>query len=36
MFDFGKKNDGEWYVVRVVSGTEENVRQSLMQRRETF
>lgn len=36
MFDFGKKNDGEWYVIRVVSGTEENVRQSLMQRREAF
>lgn len=36
MFDFGKKPEGEWYVIRVVSGTEENVRQSLMQRREAF
>lgn len=36
MFDFWKKTDGEWYVIRVVSGTEENVQQSLMQRREAF
>ncbi|MBS9784361.1 transcription termination/antitermination factor NusG [Candidatus Gracilibacteria bacterium] len=36
MFDFNSKNEGEWYVIRVVSGTEENVRQSLLQRRETF
>lgn len=36
MFDFNTKNQGEWYVIRVVSGTEENVRQSLLQRRETF
>lgn len=36
MFDFFKKNEGEWYVIRVVSGTEENVQQSLMQRREAF
>lgn len=36
MFDFGKKNDGEWYVIRVVSGTEDNVEQSLIQRREAF
>lgn len=36
MFDFLKKNEGEWYVIRVVSGTEENVQESLMQRRETF
>jgi transcriptional antiterminator NusG len=36
MFDFTQKNDGEWYVIRVISGTEENVRQSLMQRREAF
>lgn len=36
MFDFGKKPEGEWYVIRVVSGTEENVHQSLMQRREAF
>lgn len=37
MFDSlntGKK--GEWYVIRVISGTEENVRSSLMQRREAF
>lgn len=37
MFDslnIGKK--GEWYVIRVISGTEENVRSSLMQRREAF
>lgn len=27
---------GEWYVIRVISGTEENVQQSLMQRREAF
>lgn len=26
----------EWYVIRVVSGTEENVRQALLQRREAF
>lgn len=36
MFDFFKKNNWEWYVIRVVSGTEENVQQSLMQRREAF
>ncbi len=36
MFDFSKKEQGEWYVIRVISGTEENVRQSLMQRREAF
>lgn len=36
MFDFAKKEEGEWYVIRVISGTEENVRQSLMQRREAF
>lgn len=36
MFDFSKKHEWEWYVIRVVSGTEENVRQSLMQRREAF
>ena len=37
MFDSlitGKK--GEWYVIRVISGTEDNVRSSLMQRREAF
>lgn len=36
MFDFSQKPLGEWYVIRVISGTEENVRQSLMQRREAF
>ncbi len=36
MFDFSTKPLGEWYVIRVISGTEENVRQSLMQRREAF
>ncbi|MBP6981394.1 transcription termination/antitermination factor NusG [Candidatus Gracilibacteria bacterium] len=36
MFDFSKKEQGDWYVIRVISGTEENVRQSLMQRREAF
>jgi transcription termination/antitermination protein NusG len=36
MFDFFAKPEGEWYVIRVISGTEENVRQSLMQRREAF
>lgn len=36
MFDSITKNNGEWYVIRVISGTEENVRQSLMQRREAF
>ena len=36
MFDFSPKPLGEWYVIRVISGTEENVRQSLMQRREAF
>lgn len=36
MFNFSTKDHGEWYVIRVISGTEENVRQSLMQRREAF
>ena len=36
MFDLNQKTEGEWYVIRVISGTEENVRQSLMQRREAF
>lgn len=36
MFEFSTKPQGEWYVIRVISGTEENVRQSLMQRREAF
>jgi transcription antitermination factor NusG len=26
----------EWYVIQVVSGTEENVKSSLFQRRESF
>lgn len=30
------ENNGEWYVIQVISGTEENVRQSLFQRRESF
>lgn len=30
------KEEWEWYVIRVISGTEENVRSSLMQRREAF
>lgn len=29
-------NNPEWYVIQVISGTEENVRQSLFQRRESF
>lgn len=36
MFEFSTKTLGDWYVIRVISGTEENVRQSLMQRREAF
>ncbi len=36
MFQFSSQTEGEWYVIRVISGTEENVRQSLMQRREAF
>ncbi|MDD2565719.1 MAG: transcription termination/antitermination protein NusG [Candidatus Gracilibacteria bacterium] len=36
MFSSITQNDGEWYVIRVISGTEENVRQSLLQRREAF
>lgn len=31
---FEKKS--EWYVIQVISGTEENVKQSLFQRRESF
>ncbi len=31
-----QESQAEWYVIRVVSGTEENVKQSLLQRRETF
>ena len=27
---------GQWYVIQVISGTEENVKQSLFQRRESF
>ena len=30
------ENKAEWYVIQVISGTEENVRQSLFQRRESF
>lgn len=30
------KNTWEWYVIQVISWTEENVRQSLFQRRESF
>lgn len=30
------QNKAEWYVIQVVSGTEERVRQSLFQRRESF
>jgi transcription antitermination factor NusG len=26
----------DWYVIQVISGTEENVKQSLFQRRESF
>lgn len=36
MFQFSTQAEWEWYVIRVISGTEENVRQSLMQRREAF
>ncbi len=36
MFEFGNKELWEWYVIRVISGTEENVRSSLLQRREAF
>jgi transcriptional antiterminator NusG len=36
MFDSLTTDGGDWYVIRVISGTEENVRQSLMQRREAF
>jgi len=28
--------EGQWYVIQVISGTEENVKQSLFQRRESF
>lgn len=30
------ENKSEWYVIQVISGTEENVKQSLFQRRESF
>lgn len=30
------QNTPEWYVIQVISGTEENVKQSLFQRRESF
>ena len=36
MFSSLATNKEEWYVIRVISWTEENVRQSLLQRRETF
>lgn len=37
MFDLlSPREDWEWYVIRVISGTEDNVRSSLMQRREAF
>lgn len=29
-------NTAQWYVIQVISGTEENVKQSLFQRRESF
>ncbi|QFR38959.1 transcription termination/antitermination factor NusG [Candidatus Gracilibacteria bacterium 28_42_T64] len=29
-------NKAEWYVIQVISGTEENVKQSIFQRRESF
>ncbi len=33
---FGKKKKNQWYVIQVVSSTEESVKQSLFQRRENF
>ena len=27
---------GDWYVIRVISGTEDNVKESILQRREAF
>ncbi len=37
MFDLlSPKTEWEWYVIRVISGTEGNVKESLMQRREAF
>jgi len=30
------ENTSKWYVIQVISGTEENVKQSLFQRRESF
>ncbi len=30
------ENTPQWYVIQVISGTEENVKQSLFQRRESF
>ena len=36
MFSSITQSNWEWYVIRVISGTEENVRQSLLQRREAF
>lgn len=31
-----EEKKSEWYVIQVISGTEENVKQSLFQRRESF
>jgi len=31
-----QENKAQWYVIQVISGTEENVKQSLFQRRESF
>lgn len=31
-----QETKSEWYVIQVISGTEENVKQSLFQRRESF
>ena len=33
---FKKEKKPEWYVIQVISWTEENVKQSLFQRRESF
>jgi transcription antitermination factor NusG len=30
------ENKAQWYVIQCISGTEENVKQSLFQRRESF
>ena len=36
LFDTNRPEEGEWYVIRVISGTENNVQESLLQRREAF